>query len=157
MAGNRYDQKMEEIRKMNVNGIGAGYPIVGYETRRTERNVAGRNFAEQAADAAQATATLHGAEEGSGDIAISSWADVVSGSSISVYKTQDFDAANPVYKVKTWDKSGNVTEQMVDVSKIVIISRQGIRSGTLFRSTESLLRTNGSPLGSARQHVISCF
>ena len=26
MAGNRYDQIMEEIRKMNVNGIGAGYP-----------------------------------------------------------------------------------------------------------------------------------
>ena len=75
---------MEEIKKMNVNGIGAGYPAAGYETRRTERNVAGRNFAEQAA---QATATLHGAEEGSGDIAISSWADVVSGSSISVYKT----------------------------------------------------------------------
>lgn len=101
---------------MNVNGIGAtGYPAAGYETRRTERNVAGRNFAEQAA---QATATLHGAEEGSGDIAISSWADVVSGSSISVYKTQDFDAANPVYKVKTWDKSGNVMEQMVDVSKV---------------------------------------
>ena len=71
-----------------------------------------------AAEAAQATATLHGADEGSGDIAISSWADVVSGSSISVYKTQDFDAANPVYKVKTWDKSGNVTEQMVDVSKV---------------------------------------
>ena len=106
---------MEEIKKMNVNGIGAGYPAAGYETRRTERNVAGRNFAEQAA---QATATLHGAEEGSGDIAISSWADVVSGSSISVYKTQDFDAANPVYKVKTWDKSGNVMEQMVDVSKV---------------------------------------
>ena len=54
---------------MNVNGIGARYPAAGYETRRTERNVAGRNFAEQAADAAQATATLHGAEEGSGDIA----------------------------------------------------------------------------------------
>ena len=104
---------------MSISGIGAaGYPAAGYETRRTERNVAGRNFAEQAADATQATATLHGAEKGSGDIAISSWADVVSGSSISVYKTQDFDAANPVYKVKTWDKSGNVTEQMVDVSKV---------------------------------------
>ena len=103
---------------MNVNGIGAGYPAAGYETRRTGRNVAGGRFAEQAAEAAQATATLHGADEGSGDIAISSWADVVSGSSISVYKTQDFDAANPVYKVKTWDKSGNVTEQMVDVSKV---------------------------------------
>ena len=99
---------------MNVNGIGAaGYPAAGYETRRTGRNVAGGRFAEQAAEAAQATATLHGADEGSGDIAISSWADVVSGSSISVYKTQDFDAANPVYKVKTWDKSGNVTEQII--------------------------------------------
>ena len=106
---------MEEIKKMNVKGIGAGYLTAGYETRRTERNVAGKNFAEQAS---QATATLHGTEEGSGDIAISSWADVVSGSSISVYKTQDFDEANPVYKVKTWDKSGNVTEQMVDVSKV---------------------------------------
>ncbi len=40
---------------------------------------------------------------------------------------------------------------------IVIISRRGIRSGTLFRSIESLLRTSGSPLGSARQQVISCF
>ena len=91
---------------MNVNGIGAaGYPAAGYETRRTGRNVAGGRFAEQAAEAAQATATLHGADEGSGDIAISSWADVVSGSSISVYKTQDFDASNPVYKVRTWDKA----------------------------------------------------
>ena len=40
------------------------------------------------------------------------------GSSISVYKTPDFDPANPVYKVKTWDREGNVTEQMVDVSKV---------------------------------------
>ncbi len=102
---------------MNVNGIGAGYPAAGYETKRTQRNVAGGKFAEQAAEAAQ-TATLHGADEGTGDIAVSSWADVVSGSSISVYKTPDFDASNPVYKVKTWDKSGNVTEQMVDVSKV---------------------------------------
>ena len=81
----RHSKIMEEIKKMNVNGIGAaGYSAAGYGTRRTERNVAGGRFAEQAAEAAQATATLHGADEGSGDIAISSWADVVSGSSISV-------------------------------------------------------------------------
>ena len=42
----------------------------------------------------------------------------MSGLSYSVYKTPDFDPENPVYKVKTWDKSGNVTEQMVDVSKV---------------------------------------
>ena len=80
--------------------------------------MAGKNFAEQAAEAAQATATLHGADEGSGDITVFSGAEVVSGSSYSVYKTQDFDPENPVYKVKVWDKSGNATERMVDVSKV---------------------------------------
>lgn len=108
---------------MSVSGIGvAGCSVAGYETRKTERNVAGGNFAKQAAEAAQAagqaTAILHGADEGTGDVTIFSVAEVVSGSSISVYKTQDFDPENPVYKVKIWDKSGNVTEQMVDVSKV---------------------------------------
>lgn len=104
---------------MAIGGIGAvGYPAAGYETRRTERNVAGKNFAKQAAEAAQATATLHGADEGSGDITVFSGAEIVSGSSYSVYKTQDFDPENPVYKVKIWDKLGNVTERMVDVSKV---------------------------------------
>ena len=109
---------------MSVSGIAtAGYPVAGYEiTRRTERNVAGGNFAKQAAEAAQAagqaTATLHGADEGSGDITIFSGAELVSGSSYSVYRTQDFDPENPVFKVKIWDKSGNVTERMVDVSKV---------------------------------------
>ena len=33
--------------EMNINGIGAtGYPAAGYETRKTERNVAGENFAD---------------------------------------------------------------------------------------------------------------
>ncbi|MDE6319328.1 MAG: hypothetical protein K2M22_06430 [Lachnospiraceae bacterium] len=96
--------------------------MAGYETRKTERNVVGGNFAKQAAEAAQAagqaTAILHGADEGTGDVTVFSGAEIVSGSSISVYKTQDFDPENPVYKVKIWDKSGNVTERMVDVSKV---------------------------------------
>lgn len=108
---------------MSVNGIGAtGYPITGYETRRKEQNEIGGNFAKQAAEAVQTsgqvTATLHGADKETGDITVFSGAEVVTGSSISVYKTQDFDSENPVYKVKIWDKSGNVTERMVDVSKV---------------------------------------
>lgn len=114
--------------EMNLNGIGTTrYTAPEYEagmasgdTGKTE--VSGASFAKQAAEAAQArgsaAAVLHGAEEGSGDIAVSSWADVVNGTSISVYKPQGFDTDDPVYKVKIWDKSGNVTEQMVDVSKI---------------------------------------
>lgn len=108
---------------MSVSGIGvADCQMLQYETRKTERNVAEGSFAKQAAEAAQAagqaTAILHGADEGTGDITIFSVAEVVSGSSISVYKTKDFNPENPVYKVKIWDKSGNVTEQMVDVSKV---------------------------------------
>lgn len=107
---------------MSVNGVGAaGYPITGYETRKS-KNEAGGNFAKQAAEAVQAsgqvTATLHGADKEIGDITVFSGAEIVTGSSISVYKTQDFDSENPVYKVKIWDKSGNVTERMVDVSKV---------------------------------------
>ena len=108
---------------MGINGIeAAGYPAAGYETKKTERNVAGGDYAKRAAEAAQAagkaTAILHGAEEGSGDITIFSGAEVVSGTSYSVYKTSDFAPENPVYKVKIWDKSGNMTERMVDVSKV---------------------------------------
>ncbi|MBD5545870.1 MAG: hypothetical protein HDQ97_00440 [Lachnospiraceae bacterium] len=67
---------------MSISGIGAaGYSAAGYETKKTERSVAGGNFAKQAAELAQAagkaTATLHGAEEGSGDITIFSGAEVV--------------------------------------------------------------------------------
>ena len=108
---------------MSVNGVCvAGYPITGYETRRIEQNEVGGDFAKQAAEAVQASgrmsATLYGADKETGEITVFSGAEVVTGTSISVYTTQDFDLENPVYKVKIWDKSGNVTERMVDVSKV---------------------------------------
>ena len=118
---------------MNINEIGMGYPA-WREAGKTKRNhtgtgfagrmagVAEGNYAGQAAQAVQeawkTTAILHGAEEGSGDITIFSGAELASGSSYSVYKTAEFDPQYPVYKVKIWDKSGNVTERMVDVSKV---------------------------------------
>ena len=109
---------------MSVSGIGTtDYPIARDGTRKAERNVAGGNFAKQVAEAAQttgqtSTAILHGSDEETGDIAIWSSVDIENNSSITVYKTQDFDPDNPVYKVKTWDKDGNVTERMIDVSKV---------------------------------------
>ena len=109
---------------MSINGIGTtGYQATEYDTRKTERNVAGGDFAKQAEEAAQvaaqtSTAVLHGSDEETGDIAIFSNVDLVNNLSITVYKTQDFDPNNPVYKVKTWDKDGNVSERMIDVSKV---------------------------------------
>ena len=107
---------------MNVGGVNTNYPI-GYEARKTKRAASENDFAKEIAGTAQASgsradAILHGSDEETGDIAVSSWADMVNGSSTTVYKTIDFDPENPVYKVKTWDAAGNVTERMVDVSKI---------------------------------------
>lgn len=109
---------------MSISEIGAsGYLMSGYETRKSERNAPERGFAELAMEAAQKAGTapavtLGGIEGGTGETPVSSWVDVVSGSSIAVYRTQGFDPENPVYKVKTQDRLGNVTEQMVDVSKV---------------------------------------
>lgn len=117
---------------MNINGVREGYPAwretgemrrkhtdTGFTDRMAGAAAAEANFAGRAAqEAGKATVILHGAEEGSGDITIFSGAEPVIGSSYSVYKTADFDLENPVYKVKIWDQSGNVTQQMVDVSKV---------------------------------------
>lgn len=107
---------------MNISGIGTTYYPTGYEAGKNEK-VAGGNFARQAAEAAQAAGTapvitLRGAEEETGDSTIFSGAEIVSETSFSVYKTHNFEPDNPTYKVKIWDKDGNVTEQVVDVSTI---------------------------------------
>ena len=107
---------------MSVSGIGAaGYMMAGYETRRAQRNIAGKNYADQMCNMVQSTQTssgtfeLHISNDKDGK-AIGSMcgADY----SLTVYQPKDFDPANPVYKVKVWDKNGNVTDRMVDVSKV---------------------------------------
>ncbi len=61
---------------------------------------------------------LHGTDTEEGDEAVTAWANVVTGTSMTVYRPQGFDPANPVYKVKMWDESGKETEYMVDISKV---------------------------------------
>ena len=102
---------------MNVNGIGAaGYPAAWYETRRARRNYADQmcNMV-PAAQSSGGTFELHISNDKDGkSIGSMCGADY----SLTVYQPKDFDPANPVYKVKVWDKDGNVTERMVDVSKV---------------------------------------
>ena len=109
---------MEEI-KMSVNGIGAaGYPVTGYQTRRTGNNAAEKSFAGSMGNVkgtGNTGFTLHISNEEDGQ-SIGAMAD--HDSSVTVYKTKDFDPANPMYKVKIWDAAGNVTERMVDISKV---------------------------------------
>lgn len=107
---------------MNVNGIGAaGYMTAGYETKKTRRNMAGKEYADPISNAVQTTQMPSGTfelhisdDEGGKSIGAICGADY----SLTVYQPKDFDPANPVYKVKVWDKSGNITERMVDISEV---------------------------------------
>lgn len=103
---------------MAIGGIGATGYTVGYETRRTERNTTGKSFSGQMSNVKSTQGTgiaLHISNPEDGE-AIGSMGD--HDSSVTVYKTKDFDTANPVYKVKIWDAAGNVTERLVDISKV---------------------------------------
>ena len=104
---------------MSVSGVGtAGYPIAGYDTRKAQRNTTQSGFAGQMSNVGNTQSkgiTLYISNTEDGE-AIGSMGN--HDSSVTVYKTKDFDPANPVYKVKIWDKDGNVTERMVDVSKV---------------------------------------
>lgn len=115
---------------MNINGIGvAGYPA-WYSAGGAERNTANNStqnvtgFVDQInqmkqAAGAQPQLVLHGNNEADeGETVVGSSVNALTGVSIAVYKPQNFDAANPVYHVKTWDADGNMTERMVDISKI---------------------------------------
>lgn len=62
---------------------------------------------------------LHGkADAGTGEQVVGSFINVQAGTSSAIYKPADFDLANPVYHVKTWDADGNMTERTVDISKV---------------------------------------
>ena len=107
---------------MNVGGISTNYSTA-YDAEKTQKVGVNNDFAGKIAEAAQAngtetTAAAHGSDEESGDVAVFSTLYTDSGSKYTVYKTQDFAPENPVYKVKIWDTEGNVTERMIDASKI---------------------------------------
>ena len=106
---------------MAIGGIGTiNYPV-GYETRRTQKTVSDKSFADQMGNATSVQNTntgivLHAISNDKDGEVIGAMAD--HNSSITVYKPNDFDLANLVYKVKIWDAAGNVTERMVDISKV---------------------------------------
>ena len=106
---------------MNIGGITTNYSAA-YDTEKVQNAGTDKNFAKEIANAAQESGAgestaLHGSDEESGDIAVFRALYTDSGSKYTVYKTQDFDPENPVYKVKIWDAGGNMTERMIDVSK----------------------------------------
>lgn len=108
---------------INTNMMTAYFPKMGYKMGISQQKLGETKSTEEkrAADNAQKTQAtgggfvLHISNEQDGE-AIGA----VCGTdySATVYKPKNFDAENPVYKVKIWDKDGNATERMVDVAKV---------------------------------------
>ena len=103
IQGAMYQEKKSQVGKVSSNGCDSFGGLVKEAT--------------QSAGTSEVR-TLHGDDEVIGDVAVCSSIDVVNGNSITVYKPKNFNPDNPIYKVKMWDSSGNITEKMVDVSKV---------------------------------------
>ena len=103
---------------MNVGGLLPNYPVT-YIAEKAQKTETHKSFAKSMEEIIQESGVgAIGLVNESGDIVVCIMCDSVNDLQTVVYKTQDFDPENPVYKVKTWDTEGNVTERMIDVSKI---------------------------------------
>ena len=103
---------------MNVGGISPNYPVA-YSAEKAQKTETHKSFSKSMEEIIQESGVgAIGSVNGSGDMVMDSVCDNVNDLLTVVYKTQDFDPENPVYKAKTWDTEGNVTERMIDVSKI---------------------------------------
>ena len=107
---------------MNVGGISTNYSAA-YDAEKVQKVGATGDFAEKITEAAQAggtatTVAAHGSDDESGDVAVFRVLYTNSGIKYTVYKTQDFSPENPIYKVKIWDSEENMTERMIDASKV---------------------------------------
>lgn len=107
---------------MSISKVGAiVYPKTEYTTGRTKNNafensLARQNNNVQKSQMPEDSFVLHYFDNEEGERAIS--ASCGTDYSVTVYEPKDYDPAAPVYKVKIWDKDGNVTDRMVDVTKV---------------------------------------
>lgn len=105
---------------MGIDKIGANSYPMGYETHKTENSKSGEEVANMSwtVKSENHNVVLHGEESEEDGTVVTAWACVTENTSMTVYQPKDFDPENPVYKVKVWDSKGNVTERMVDISKV---------------------------------------
>jgi len=98
---------------MSIYSVGAaGYPAVGYGYEYRNRTgskteIGGYSETVQKSEMAGGAFVLHYFDNEDGER--TAGAACGKDYSISAYIPKDFDPENPVYKVKIWDKDGNVT------------------------------------------------
>ena len=105
---------------MNVGNIGNAYGAYNY-TNKVQNNSC-KSFGAaigNVTDMSSPNLTLHMSKDGDTEKSVGSWANANTGQSITVYQPEDYDPANPVYKMKIWDKDDNLIEERnIDINSI---------------------------------------
>ena len=86
---------------MDISRITSGYPMA-YKAKSAINHKSGTENQETAG----------------GEKSVFRWLYSADGSTGEVYKAQDYTLEHPVYRIKSRDAAGNLTEQMVDVSQV---------------------------------------
>ena len=105
---------------MTIGNIGNNYGAYNYTNK--VKNNSGKSFGEAIGNVtkmASPNLTLHMSKDGDAEKSVGSWANPNAGRSITMYQPQDYDPANPVYKMKVWDMDDNLLEERtIDINSI---------------------------------------
>ena len=101
---------------MGINGIGTGYPMAGYTTKRTLQDTAGKSFAEQMNNVASAKPHTSIVYMKTDDMLYSGG----NGTGLSFYikYAEDSTEDDPTVIAKGVDENGNEFEQTIHINKI---------------------------------------
>lgn len=102
---------------MNVGGITSNYPME-YGMRRTQKTTPDECFTGRTERVISGQGFILHCFDNEADEEVVGACTLGKNGSATVYKPVDFDPENPIYKVRVWDADGNMTERMVDISKI---------------------------------------
>ena len=105
---------------MNVGNIGNAYGAYNY-TNKVQNN-SDKSFGTAIGNVTEMPSpnlALHMSKEGDVEKSVGAWANPNAGRSITLYQPQDYDPANPVYKMKIWDMDDNLLEERnIDINSI---------------------------------------
>lgn len=110
---------------MHIGKVGTENCIWGNQNSMASQKAGDCGFGDTVRNAAANHTSNHlvlhgfkGEKTENGDTVVGAWGDAIAGASATVYKPQDFDENDPVYRIKIWDKNGNVTERTVNLNEV---------------------------------------
>ena len=134
---------------MAVNGISGNYCGTEYTDSKTLK-AADEDFAGRISDIAKsADPKKTGNTE---EKPVFRWLYSADGSAGEVYKAQDYTLEHPVYRVKSWDAAGDLTERVIDASQV---NPRGCNTYEMYAYAADLKETGKGSFEETVMHAVS--